>query len=289
MTDGEREDEDGRAGDLAEELRALGRGMPVPDVDGETMAERVLAQLLADAAPAPTPTPASAPVRGWAARGVRLRRLLRRRWRALVAGLSGLLVVLVLTPPVRAAVADWFDFGGVQVRYDPKATPAPSARVPGCADPMPIGEATRRAGFTPRIPAELGAPDQVSLEWVSADRPVMSLCWADSGGRTIRLDEFRAGLDMMFAKQVRHMPEWVPLNVGELNETTALWFADPHLLRFRMIDERGARWSHSARLTGPTLLWEETGPGGSTDERLTLRLEGVDSSARATAVAQSMP
>lgn len=80
MSDGEREDEDGReagdgrAGDLAEELRALGRGMRVPDVDGETMAERVLAQLLADAAPAPTPAPASdstpvsapvsAPVRG---------------------------------------------------------------------------------------------------------------------------------------------------------------------------------------------------------------------------------
>lgn len=305
MSDGEREDEDGReagdgrAGDLAEELRALGRGMRVPDVDGETMAERVLAQLLADAAPAPTPAPASdstpvsapvsAPVRGWAARGVRLRRLLRRRWRPLVAGLSGLLVVLVLTPPVRAAVADWFDFGGVQVRYDPKATPSPSGRVPGCADPMPIEEATRKAGFAPRIPAELGAPDHVSLDRVSADRPVISLCWTDSDGGTVRLDEFRAGLDLMFTKQVRHMPEWVPLDAGESNETAALWFADPHLLRFRMIDGRGESWSHSARMTGPTLLWEESGPAASTDERLTLRLEGVVSLARATAVAQSMP
>ncbi|MFD3519502.1 hypothetical protein [Streptomyces sp. NPDC058653] len=307
MSDGEREDGSGREGDLEKELRALGRGMRVPDVDGETMAERVLAQLLADATPAPIPPSIStststtrpesvgdpvgdpAPVRGWAARVVRLRRLVRRRWRALLAGLSGLLVVLVLTPPVRAAVADWFDFGGVQVRYDPKASPGPGGPVPGCADPLPLDEAARKAGFMPRIPAELGAPDQVSLEWVSADRPVMSLCWTDPAGGTIRLDEFRAGLDLMFAKQVRHMPEWVSLNAGEGNETTALWFADPHLLRFRMFDEEGAPWSHSARMTGPTLLWEATGAGASTDERLTLRLEGVDSRARATAIAESMP
>ncbi|WP_405676031.1 hypothetical protein OG292_13715 [Streptomyces sp. NBC_01511] len=285
MSDGERDD-------LPEELRELGRGMRVPDVDGETMAERVLAQLLADAAPVPTPTPARARARarvsGWAARVARLRRLPRGRWRALAAGLSGLLVALVLTPPVRAAVADWFDFGGVQVRYDPAATPRPSAPVPGCADPVPIEEVERRAGFTPRIPAELGAPDRVSLDTVSAGRPVVSLCWTDSRGRTIRLDEFPAGLDMGFSKQVRHMPEWVLLNAGEMNESTGLWFADPHLLRFRMIDGRGAGWTQSARTAGPTLLWEVGGRSGSTDERLTLRLEGVSSVERATAVAQSM-
>ncbi|MFF2185515.1 hypothetical protein [Streptomyces sp. NPDC058155] len=297
MDDGERED-------LAEELRALGRGMRVPDVDGETMAERVLAQLLADAAPVPAPAPApasdpvsdptrdpasgpaSARVSWWAARSARLRRLLRDRWRALAAGVSGLLVVLVLTPPVRAAVADWFDFGGVQVRYDPTATPGPGAPVPGCGDPMPIEEVERRAGFAPRIPAELGEPDQVSLDGVSAGRPVVSLCWTDSGGRTIRLEEFRAGLDLGFSKQVRQMPQWLVLHPGELNESTGLWFADPHLLRFRLIDDRGEGWTRSARTAGPTLLWEDNGPSGS-GEPLTLRLEGVASMERATAVARS--
>ncbi|WP_405801840.1 hypothetical protein [Streptomyces sp. NBC_01506] len=296
MGDGEREPErEGERGgereDLPEELRALGRGMRVPDVDGETMAERVLAQLLADAAPGPAsaPAPIRARVPARAARVARLRLLLRRRWRALAAGLSGLLVVLVLTPPVRAAVADWFDFGGVQVRYDPAATPSPGAPVPGCADPMPIEEAERRAGFAPRIPAELGAPDRVSLDGVSAGRPVVSLCWTDSAGRTIRLDEFRAGLDMGFAKQVQQMPEWVVLHAGEPNESTGLWFADPHLLRFRLIDDEGGGWTQSARTAGPTLLWEDGGTSGSTDERLTLRLEGVASLARATTIAQSMP
>lgn len=303
----DRDTGEGEREDLGEELRALGRGMRVPDVDGETMAERVLAQLLADAAPVPTPARASAPasdpasvsdpapalvparVSGWAARLARLRRLLRRRWRASAAGLSGLLVVLVLTPPVRAAVVDWFDFGGVQVRYDPKATPSPHAPVLGCADPIPIEEVERRAGFAPRIPAEFGAPDQVSLDGVSAGRAVVSLCWTDSGGRTVRLDEFPAGLDMGFSKQVRHMPEWVLLHAGELNESTGLWFADPHLLRFRLVDGRGESWTRSARTAGPTLLWEDSGPSGSSDERLTLRLEGVASLERATAVAQSMP
>lgn len=281
MGDGERErrEEDLGDEDLGEELRALGRGMRVPDVDGETMAERVLAQLLADTAPAPVPT-----------RAARVRRLVRRRWRAVAAGVSGLLVVLVLTPPVRAAVADWFDFGGVQVRYDPRATPPPGppARVPDCADPMSIEEAARQAGFRPRVPAALGAPDRVSLDWVSGDRPVVSLCWTGSGGSPVRLDEFPAGLDPAFMKRIQHMPQWVPLNAGELNESTGLWFAEPHLLRFRMLDDHGAGWTESARTAGPTFLWEDGGQGGDTGERLTLRLEGVESVARATAVAQSL-
>ncbi|MET9555703.1 hypothetical protein [Streptomyces sp. NPDC006645] len=290
--DGRGEDgrrEDGRGEDLAEELRVLGRGMRVPDVDGETMAERVLAQLLADAAPVPVPASAPDPVVvPVPTRAARVRRLLRRRWRVITAGLSGLLVVLVLTPPVRAAVADWFDFGGVQVRYDPKATPSPAARVPDCADPMPIEEAARRAGFRPRVPAELGAPDRVSLAWASAGRPVVSLCWTDPGGPTVRLDEFPAGLDPAFSKRIRHMPEWVPLRAGESNESTGLWFAEPHLLRFRMLDGQGAGWTHSARTAGPTFLWDDSGPDGGTGERLTLRLEGVDSVERAKAVAQSI-
>ncbi|GHB03600.1 hypothetical protein GCM10010346_28030 [Streptomyces chryseus] len=87
----------GPPGAAAEGLRALGRGMRVPDVDGATTAERVLAQLLAEGVPVPVAEPPG--------RGERVRARARRRWRLLTAALSGLLVVLVLTPPVRAAVA----------------------------------------------------------------------------------------------------------------------------------------------------------------------------------------
>lgn len=259
---------------LAEELRGLGRGIRIPDVDGETMAERVLAQLLADAVPAPAPPPS---------RFGRLRGWVRRRWRALTVGLSGVLVVLVLTPPVRAAVADWFGFGGVEVRYDPSAPPRADAPVPWCRAPVPLAEAERRAGFRPRVPGALGTPEAVSVTEGPGGRAVVSLCWRE-GGRTVRLDEFGARLDLGFVKQARIMPEPVTLDGGGGAEArTALWFAEPHLLRFGMTDARGGEWVRAERTAGPTLLWT-TRDGGTT-----LRIEGVASLERATEIAVSTP
>ncbi|MGW2206489.1 hypothetical protein [Streptomyces sp. NPDC001774] len=256
---------DTRDGDgLPDELRELGRRLKVPDVDGESMAERVLAQLLAERVPTP----------------VRQSRFasLRRRWKALLAALSGILVVLVLTPPVRATVADWFGFGGVEVRYDPGARPAPGAAVPGCPSPVPLEEAGRRAGFEPLVPGALGAPDAVSVTGsAERGRAVISLCWRGAGGRTVRLDEFSARLEAGFAKQVRTHPQWVDLPDG----AEGYWFAEPHLLRFPMTDASGRTWSHSIRTAGPTLLW--TRNAGA----LTLRLEGEPSLERARAVAES--
>jgi hypothetical protein len=232
---------------LRAELRGLGRGIRIPDVDGETMAERVLAQLLAEALPAPAPP----------GRMDRLR---------------------VLTPPVRATVADWFGFGGVQVRYDPSASPRPGAPVPGCHKPVPLTEAERRAGFLAWLPGELGEPDAVSVTEGPQGRSMVTLCWSEPAG-TIRLDEFPAKLDLGFAKQARIMPEWLQLTGGE----TAMWFAEPHLLRFGLTDARGEAWTESERTAGPTLLWE------ATDGRTTLRLEGVASLQRAREIAESTP
>lgn len=249
---------------LPDELRELGRHLKVPDVGGETMAERVLAQLLAEQVPAP----------------VRRRRFegLRRRWKALLAALSGVLVVLVLTPPVRATVADWFGFGGVEVRYDPGARPAPGAAVPGCSPAVPLKEAGRKAGFEPLIPTALGVPDAVSVTGsAERGRAVISLCWHGADGATVRLDEFPARLEASFAKQVQTHPDWVDLPDG----AEGYWFAEPHLLRFPMTDADGRTWTHSIRTAGPTLLW--TRNAGT----LTLRLEGEPSLSRARAVAES--
>ncbi|MER7661330.1 hypothetical protein [Streptomyces sp. NPDC096193] len=250
---------------LAEELREAGRGIRVPDVSGETMAERVLAQLLAEAVPTPAPAGLGTRLRGWT----------HRRWRALTVVLSGVLVVLVLTPPVRAAVADWFGFGGVDVRYDPSAPPLHDAQPPWCAEAVPRAEAERRAGFRALVPPGLGPPDAVSVVTGPAGRSVISLYWKDRG-RTVRLDQFPATLDLSFAKQARLMPEWVTLTEG-----TGLWFEEPHLLRFGMTDARGEQWTQAERTAGPTLLW--TTAGG----RTTLRLEGVGALVRAKEIAES--
>ncbi|MEU2115395.1 hypothetical protein ABZ567_07025 [Streptomyces sp. NPDC016459] len=273
--------------ELPDELRELGRRLRVPDVDGGTMAERVLAQLLAERVPTPTPEgvpgwlPGPGRRRRWTSTWASAWAWARERWRALVAGLTGVLIVLVLTPPVRAAVVDWFGFGGVAVRYDPEGRRVPgggSVPVPGCAEPVPLAEAGRRAGFEPLIPGALGAPDAVTVTGsAERGRAVISLCWRD-GGRTVRLDEFPARLDIGFAKQVRTRPEWVDLPDG----AQGYWFAAPHLLTVPLTDGAGTAWTHEVRTAGPTLLW--TRSGGAR----TFRLEGIPGREEARRAAESL-
>ncbi|CAM5275924.1 putative protein OS=Streptomyces chartreusis OX=1969 GN=CP983_16560 PE=4 SV=1 [Streptomyces chartreusis] len=248
------------------------------------MVERVLGQLLAEQVPVPVAEPTGAAERLRA-----VRHWTRLRWRSLTATLCGLLTVLVLTPPVRAAVLDWFDFAGVGVRYDPSATPSPGAEVPGCDDPVSLTEAGRRAGFAPVVPKELGAPDAVTVTDEPQGRFLVSLCWREDG-RTIRLDERRASLDIGFAKTVREPPEWISLDSDSSNGTNAtaadqaLWFARPHLLTFWLVDPSGERFTREERTAGPTLLWSH----GAEGESVALRLEGVEAKERALAVARSV-
>ncbi|MET8328746.1 hypothetical protein [Streptomyces sp. NPDC005181] len=276
MSDADR----GRGGDRARlraELLALGRGMDVPardpEGDGLTMAERVLAQIVAEKVPVPVPVPPGRLERAGA--------WVRGRARLLAAALSGILVLLVLTPPVRAAVADWFDFGGVEVRYDPSA-PAPErpgAPVPGCDTSVTLSEAARRSGFRPVVPSALGAPEAVAVTGLPDGRSMVTLCWQEDG-RTVRLDEFLSRLDPYFMKQVREQPEWLKIDNGHGGRGDGLWFARLHVLRFGMVDGDGTRWTRSQRTAGPTLLWVK-------NDRLTLRLEGVDARERARAIAGS--
>ncbi|WP_409470112.1 hypothetical protein [Streptomyces sp. HC307] len=275
-------DGDGGPG-LPEELRSLGRSLDRPGSDGaETMVERVLEQILAEQIPVPVAEPAGAGERLRSAR-----RWTRARWRSLTAVLCGLLTVLVLTPPVRAAVFDWFGFGGVEVRYDPSARPSASAEVPGCetSESVSLGQAERRAGFEPAVPRALGAPDTVTVTGEQRGRFLVSLCWQE-GERTIRLDEFSARLDTGFIKTVREQPEWITLGDSSVPEP-ALWFARPHLLSFWLVGADGSPYTRKERTAGPTLLWTH-GTGAADDDSLTLRLEGVTSKERAVEIAKSL-
>ncbi|PWI17598.1 hypothetical protein DI272_28105 [Streptomyces sp. Act143] len=284
-----REQDGGRAVDAArlpEELRALGRSLDAAEgaegsLGSETMVERVLGQILAEQLPVPVAEP-----RGARERLRAVRRWTRLRWRSLTATLCGLLTVLTLTPPVRAAVYDWFDFGGVEVRYDPSAVPSPGAEVPGCGRSVSWAQAVRRAGFEPLVPDALGTPDAVSVTEGPSGRALVGLCWRERGG-TVRLDEFAAGLDLAFTKTVREQPEWISLSGAEAGGANdiALWFPRPHLLRFWLVDADGERYRHEERTAGPTLLW--TREAGVAE--VTLRLEGVESKARALEIARSLP
>ncbi|MEU9398628.1 hypothetical protein [Streptomyces sp. NPDC048242] len=292
-----------RESGLPEELRGLGRSLDTPGgtegagsagADGawgsgaaagaESMVERVLERILAEQLPVPVAEPPSARERLRA-----VRRWIRLRRRSLAATLCGLLTVAVATPPARAALLDWFGFGGVEVRYDPSAVPSPGTEVPGCGrSSVTLGQAARRAGFAPLVPDALGAPDAVTVSGEPRGRFLVTLCWREQG-RTVRLDEFPAWLDVGFTKTVREPPEWVPLNgtTAEGNGTVpdpALWFPRPHQLSFWLLGDHGERYSHTVRTAGPTLLWTHASPGGE----VTLRLEGVPSKSRAVEIARSL-
>ncbi|HLT62202.1 MAG TPA: hypothetical protein VK020_13460, partial [Microlunatus sp.] len=125
--------------DLADELRALGRSVvvaPVPD----DLAERVLARV-----PRRRPHPVSRMLR----RTV-LDRRARRRLVAVVV--AALLVGLLLTPPVRAAVVEWFRVGGILFSSAPAPTTAPTTRPTtaptgtGSDDPTPASPRTGGPG-----------------------------------------------------------------------------------------------------------------------------------------------
>ncbi|MFJ8975848.1 hypothetical protein [Streptomyces sp. NPDC102282] len=277
-----RRPEDGRRARLRAELMALGGGPGAQETDGATMAERVMAQIVAEGVPVPVREPAG--------RLERIRAWSRRHLRVLAAAGSGLLVVLVLTPPVRAAVVEWFEFGGVEVRWapdPPDGLPGREAGGPDCGAPVSMPEAVRRAGFRPVVPGALGSPDTVAVTGLPEGRSMVTLCWQEDG-RAIRLDAFTAGLDPYFTKQVRTKPQWLELEQVDGAEgrrtaggaSAAAWFAEPHLLEFMMIGEDGDRWVRTERTSGPTLLWMRDG-------RMTFRLEGVDSPARAREIAES--
>ncbi|XUL90573.1 hypothetical protein ACQ86D_31325 [Streptomyces galilaeus] len=277
---------------LPEELRALGRSLDARGsgaggaAGAESMVERVLAQILAEQIPVPVQ---EAGPRGFRARLRAVRDWVRLRRRALTAALCGLLTVLVLTPPVRAAVFDWFGFGGVEVRYDPSAVPSSGAVVPGCGRSVTLAQARRQAGFEPLVPDALGVPDAVTVTGEPHGRFLVGLCWRE-GGHTVRVDEYPARLDIGFAKTVTQPPEWLSLDASvspDGIEEPALWFARPHLLSFWLVDADGDRYTRAERTAGPTLLW--THPvGGVPGGDLTFRLEGVASKQRAVEIAKSL-
>src|SRR5687768_5057010 len=97
----------------------------------------------------------------------------RRRWRRWLAGLVvGLVGAGVVASPVGAEIRGWLGLPGVSVTSGDPVAESPT--VPPAAGTPDLQRAERLAGFTPVVPAALGAPDSVE---VSADRLVVSLSW----------------------------------------------------------------------------------------------------------------
>jgi hypothetical protein len=218
---------------LADELRALGRTAVVPPV-ADGLAAAVLERI------------AEPPVRRTFAEVV------QSKWRALLALLAVLLAGALVTPPVRAAVAEWFNIGGVEaqpVGSGPTSAPPP----PMVAGRLTMAEATVKAGFVPVIPRELGAPTGME-----ATTGMVAMSWEG-----VRLEQFKAGVSPLFIKKYYR-------TVETAEEVNGFWFTTPHEL---VLEDR------RVRVAGPTLVWVYDG--------LTFRLEGLPDKARATQIALS--
>jgi hypothetical protein len=206
----------------------------------------------------------------------RHRRLLRRasetigrhRRRAVVA-VTAIMLALLVTPPVRAAVADWFGFAGVSVRIDPTPAPSVASPPPALGSTLSLDQARDLVAFEPLIPAELGQPQGVQ---VAADHRLLSMSWTDKSAGPVRLDQFDGQLDFVFAKTAPGV------EFTEVNGDFAIWFDQPH--EVVVLNADGTRRTETARLAGHTLIWEY---GGSA-----LRLEGDLPLSRAIEIADSV-
>ena len=227
---------------------------PTPSAGFETSVQRRVATL---------PTPSSTGPAVW------FRRVRDRgsRWRGRVAvAVAAILVALLATPPVRAAVADWFGFAGVIVQRGP--VDAEDAPPPPTVDGgMTIAEAAGLVDFVPQVPAELGEPDAVD---VSGDRVIVSMSWSTADG-VVRLDQFDGRLDYRFAKTSPGV------QYARVGDTDGLWFERPH--EVVILDDQDRPRTETARLAGHTLIW----PSGD----VTLRLEGDLSLERAVEIGAS--
>ena len=248
--------------DLARDLAALGRSIETP-----APSDRLATAVLERVAALPTPSEADrwARLRA-AARTVSTRLESPRRRIALVV--VAVLVALLATPPVRAAVADWFGFGAVRIERG--STPSESAPPPPeVPDDASLAQAAEQVDFALWVPTVLGAPDGVA---VSDGERSVSMSWSHDADGVVRLDQFDARIDYRVAKTV---PD---VQYASVDGTDALWFEEPH--EVVLLEPDGSRRNESARLAGHTLLWQ----AGST----TLRLEGDLARERAIEIAESV-
>jgi hypothetical protein len=229
-------------------LRELGGRLAVPEPPAD-LAATVLARL---------DEPAPRPATRWVPRLVA----------AAVALLLALGVAMAVSPTVRAAVADFFRIGGVEIHYAP-APVAPDADpvLPGERDAT-LAQARAAAAFDVRVPALLGDPAAVRL--IDGDPPrVVSLHYPG-----LRVDEFDGTLAPLFEK-FTHADDVVPTTVDGYR---AVWIPRPHPVIY--LDRDGVQHEETARLATHTLIWEAGG--------VTYRVEGDLTLAQARVIAGSL-
>ena len=226
---------------LTDDLRTLGRAAQ-PDVDPDLFAARVVGALPRVAASRP------------------------RTGRRVALAVLAVLVALVATPPVRAAVAEWFGFGAVRV--EPSGTPPPGEpEVPPVDGGLSLANGAALADFEVVAPAALGDPDGVE---VAEDSNRVSMSWG-SGDETVRVDQLAGTPDYAMVKTAPR------LRFATVDGRDVLWFPTAH--RVALVGEDGDP-AAAFRVADRTMLVPLADS--------TLRLEGPLTYAEAADLARSL-
>jgi hypothetical protein len=265
--------------DLEQRLRDLGAELEVPPTP--PLAAAVRARL------------GEAPDR-------RLTRFLPPPWwrrRVAVAAMAvalALLLVLAI-PPARTTVAHWLGLRGVEIvpvqtlppipTRTPHASTSPSApgELLGLGVVVPLDKVPARVGFTPVVPAALGAPDAV---WVRDDNGgVVTLVYLarpglPASGQTglgLLVTELRASIDTrVMGKFIDASTPLLPVSVGG---GQGFWIGGaPHAVGYQL--PGGNLAIDDLRLAGPTLLFERGD--------LTVRIEGPGDEQTALGIATTL-
>lgn len=215
--------------------------------------------------------PATPQIRDEVMRGVRSSTA--PRWRLALAAVA----FVALLGAIGAAIG--FGVGGLRFAPAPSLPPLPSGIVAerGLGERLSLDAARERLAFEPRLPAALGAPDDVYV----ADPPdggVLTLVWRDDDGAVdLLVTELLAGIGPdTFEKIVIEGTVVEPTTVGD----SPAWWVGGGSHPFFYRDASGAIVHTTVRLAEPTLFWEEEG--------LTTRIEGAADLEDARRIAASL-
>lgn len=199
------------------------------------------------------------------------------RWAVSLAVVGLALLTLLAVPAVRAGLVEFLQIGAVRILLGPTAAPAPALTpVPSLLDlygQTTLADARRLVSFPiplPAYPADLGAPDEVFLQFF--DAPAVILVWFDRAepGRV------RLALHLLSAGGFAEKRQPPALRAAAVNGAPAVWTAGPYLLQLR-----NGRYDAQHLVTGHVLVW--------TVGDLTYRLESDLPLDEAIKTAESLP
>lgn len=178
------------------------------------------------------------------------------------------MIVLLVSSPVRAALREIFKIGSVQVSVD-EATPNPAlTRLERIAGETTLEKAQAQVDFPLALPQAYGLPQQVFVQnWVGQ---MVVMLWRDETDITLALYQFNEGFGLY--KTVENAV------VTEVDGDFALWIDQPHELWLR--DGNIFHQQTIFFVEGNVLIWDENG--------ITYRLESGLSLEEAIQIAENL-